>query len=185
MQLTSRRHHICLLTLQDKLHCASIGESPRHILDIGKQRPQVTATEHHDELTYESRRDWKRYLGDVRHNPLGFMCSYLTNCSEIAHEYPSAQVTGTGLASGRQAAQTSNLRFDVLDVEDCSAWTFPENHFDLIHMRGLSSSIADWPSFYSQVFKHVRPGGSIEQVEWSIHLRSTDGALSSNTRLRQ
>lgn len=76
-----------------------------------------------------------------------------------------------------------NVRFEVDDI--CSPWVHPENHFDFIHMRGLLGSVADWPELYRQAFKHMAPGGYIEQVEWSPHIRSIDGTLSTNPVLRQ
>lgn len=76
-----------------------------------------------------------------------------------------------------------NVRFEVDDV--CSPWVHPENHFDFIHIRGLVGSVGDWPFLYQQAFQHMKPGGYIEQVEWSPHIRSIDGTLCSNPVLRQ
>ena len=77
--------------------------------------------------------------------------------------------------------QPSNVTFEI---DDCaSAWVYPDNHFNFIHIRGLFGSIADWPSLYREALKHLRPGGYIEQVEWSVHNRSQDGTLSPNATL--
>lgn len=39
-------------------------------------------------------------------------------------------------------------------VDDCrDPWTFPPDHFDLVHIRSLFGSIEDWPGLYEQVYK--------------------------------
>lgn len=76
-----------------------------------------------------------------------------------------------------------NVRFEVDDI--CSPWVHPEDHFDFIHARGLLGSVADWPALYQQAYRHMAPGGYIEQIEWSPHVREIDGTLAANPALRQ
>ncbi|KAH9828049.1 methyltransferase [Teratosphaeria destructans] len=102
----------------------------------------------------------------------------------VAERYPNAAVIGADRSPVAQTrVQPSNLVFTIKDC--CSEWTYPQNHFDLIHIRGLSGSISDWPSLYRRAHRHLQPGGWIEQLECSIHLRSTDGTLSTNKALRR
>jgi len=42
-------------------------------------------------------------------------------------------------------------KFEVDDAEQ--PWTWPADHFDLIHARIMNGSIRDWPKFFSQCFK--------------------------------
>lgn len=77
--------------------------------------------------------------------------------------------------------QPENVKFEVDDA--CSAWVYPEDHFDFVHIRGLFGSVADWPALYREAFKHIKPGGYIEQVEWSVHNRSIHGPLDPDSVL--
>ncbi|KAL7274174.1 hypothetical protein RUND412_002934 [Rhizina undulata] len=53
-----------------------------------------------------------------------------------------------------------NLKFEVDDIEE--DWTFQDNSFDFIHVRTMAGYIYDWPKFYKQAFKALKPGGWIE-----------------------
>jgi len=137
--MNKRSHHLCLMTLEDRLYLAPIGSNPQHVLDVG------TGT--------------------------GIWAT------DIASEFPNAHVIGTDLTPIALETQSDNVSFETDDC--CSDWVYPADHFDFIHIRGLFGNIADWPQVYKQSFKHLRPGGYIEQVEWSVHLRTADGTLSS------
>ncbi|GAB7363179.1 hypothetical protein MBLNU230_g3462t2 [Neophaeotheca triangularis] len=130
-------HHLCILTLRDRLFLAPITDDPKHILDIGTG----TAI-------------W---------------------AMDAADKFPSAQVIGTDLSPLQPGMQPDNFTFEIDDCQ--SAWVYPENHFDFIHIRGLFGSISDWPALYRNIYTHLRPGAYIEQIEWSVHNRSSDGLL--------
>ena len=70
---------------------------------------------------------------------------------DFADQYPDCQVTGTDLSPTQPREVPPNLQFEIDDA--CSEWTFPPDHFDLIHVRALYGSIADWPKFYSEVLE--------------------------------
>lgn len=72
--------------------------------------------------------------------------------SDFADEYPSAEVIGTDLSPIQPAFVPPNLRFEIDDASE--DWTFPEDHFDLIHIRALYGAISDWPKLYSQALKY-------------------------------
>lgn len=109
--------------------------------------------------------------------------STLTSYSDMADKFPNAQVIGTDLSPVAPSMQPNNVSFEIDDC--CSAWIWPKDHFDFVHIRGLFGSIADWPKLYKECYKHLQPGGYIEQVEWSVHNRSADGTLSPNAVLFQ
>ena len=46
-----------------------------------------------------------------------------------------------------------NTTFEIDDMED--EWTYPDNHFDYIHMRSLSGSFADWDAVLARAYKWV------------------------------
>jgi hypothetical protein len=98
--------------------------------------------------------------------------------SDFADEYPSAEVIGTDLSPIQPPMVPANLRFEIDDA--CGDWTYPENHFDLIHVRALYGAVADWPAFYATVLKHLRPGGWFDQLEMSIQFRSDEGTVTDD-----
>lgn len=59
-----------------------------------------------------------------------------------------------------------NCRFELDDC--CSPWTYPTNYFDLIHVRCMFGSVADWPQLYREIYDHLEPGGYV-----SIPLRAS------------
>jgi len=68
-----------------------------------------------------------------------------------------------------------NVSFEVDDAE--RKWTWPVNHFDLVHSRDIAQSIKDWGKLTAQIFRHTAPGGYAELVEDGTRLYSDDGTL--------
>ncbi|KAA8643635.1 class I SAM-dependent methyltransferase [Aspergillus tanneri] len=97
---------------------------------------------------------------------------------DFADEYPSAQVIGTDLSPIQPSFVPPNLRFEIDDASE--PWVYPENHFDLIHVRSLYGAISDWPEFYRSALKHLRPGGWFDQLEMSIQFTSDDGTVTDD-----
>jgi hypothetical protein len=58
------------------------------------------------------------------------------------------------------------------------AWTWPNNKFDYLHVRGLLGCIADWSKFYKEAFRVTAPGGWMEHHEedavWYCHNKPLD-----------
>lgn len=55
-----------------------------------------------------------------------------------------------------------NLSFEV---DDCQVeWNRPPT--DLVHLRNMSGLIDDWPFIYSQAYACLKPGGSIELLDF-------------------
>jgi len=40
----------------------------------------------------------------------------------------------------------------------------------------MFGSVADWPALYRQVYRHMKPGGWINQLEMSIQFKADDGS---------
>ncbi|KAE8151780.1 S-adenosyl-L-methionine-dependent methyltransferase [Aspergillus avenaceus] len=95
---------------------------------------------------------------------------------DVADEYPSAEVIGSDLSPTQPSFVPPNLKFEIDDAEDY--WAYPEDHFDLIHVRSLYGAIADWPAFYRNVLIGLRPGAWFDQLEMSIEFKSDNGALT-------
>lgn len=71
--------------------------------------------------------------------------------SDFAEDNPLAEVIGTDLSPIQPGFVPPNLRFEIDDATD--TWVYPENHFDLIHIRSLYGAVADWPAFYQNALK--------------------------------
>ena len=72
-----------------------------------------------------------------------------------------------------------NCKFVVDDVE--APWTYQESEaFDFIHGRGTGGSIADWSQLYSEIYKHLKPGGLLEMQEFEAWVRSDDDVELTN-----
>ncbi|KAB8236661.1 class I SAM-dependent methyltransferase [Aspergillus alliaceus] len=91
---------------------------------------------------------------------------------EVADDYPSAEVVGVDLSPIQPGWVAPNLRFFIDDVSQ--EWTFPSNSFDFIHVRCLSGSLTDWPTFLKHCYRHLKPGGKIELAECRTQMNCDD-----------
>lgn len=92
--------------------------------------------------------------------------------------------SGVDISPQPERSQPLNVEFIQDDV--LSPWVGygdGEESYDLIHIRGLFGSVADWPALYAEIFRHLKPGGYIEQMEFSVHNRSDDGTLAPDAVL--
>jgi SAM-dependent methyltransferase len=96
---------------------------------------------------------------------------------EIADQLPMATVIGTDLSPIQPPWVPPNLQFYIDDAE--SEWLFRDfEKFDFIHGRALCGGIADWPAFYAQAFKSLKPGGWIEMQDHECWINSDDDSMS-------
>ena len=63
-----------------------------------------------------------------------------------------------------------NLSFQIDDVQQ--DWTFPEASFDFIHVRYMHGALSDWPRFYEQMYKFLKPGGWFQHIEPCVQFHS-------------
>lgn len=96
----------------------------------------------------------------------------------MADAHPNAQVTGIDLSPIQPAWTPPNCEFVIDDIED--DWAYPENHFDLIHIRCLMGSIKNWPRLYQQAYERAKPGGWVQHLDMSIMFTSDDGSVSGD-----
>jgi SAM-dependent methyltransferase len=95
---------------------------------------------------------------------------------EMADEFPNATVIGTDLSPIQPGWVPPNCKFYVDDAE--AEWNYPtDEHFDLIHGRGLGGGIKDWPRLYGQIYRNLKPGGWLELVEHEATFRSDDDTI--------
>jgi SAM-dependent methyltransferase len=88
---------------------------------------------------------------------------------DMADEYPDAEVIGTDIAQIQPAAVPLNVFFEIDDAEDEDGWTWPEDEFDLVHLRSMAGAFMDWQQIYREAFKHLKPGGWLEVIDYDNH----------------
>ena len=93
----------------------------------------------------------------------------MTYGSDVADQYPSADVIGTDISPTQPAWVPPNLTFQIDDAQ--LDWTFEPESFDFIHVRYMHGAINDWPKLYEQMYKTLKPGGWFQHVEPDIELR--------------
>lgn len=100
---------------------------------------------------------------------------------DVGELYPSAQVIGTDLSPIQPSWVPPNVQFEIDDAE--STWSWPENHFDFIHIRHMVGAIGDWPALFKQALKHIKPGGWVELVEYALDIFCDDDTLNKDMAL--
>lgn len=93
----------------------------------------------------------------------------------MADAYPASHVIGTDLSPIQPLFVPPNCTFEI---EDCNQpWTYPDSHFDFIHIRELFGCVPDWDVFFAKCFKHTKPGGYVEILEHSVWPRCDDDSM--------
>jgi ubiquinone/menaquinone biosynthesis C-methylase UbiE len=75
----------------------------------------------------------------------------LTETSDFADQFPSAEVIGTDISPTQPSFVPPNLKFELDDAQ--LEWTYRPNSFDYIHVRCLLGAIQDWAHLYREVYK--------------------------------
>jgi len=89
---------------------------------------------------------------------------------DFADQHPSAEVTGTDISPIQPTWVPPNCKFEI---DDClQEWTWPKNHFDYVHIRCMYGSIPDWEALYRKAFRHLKPGGWLEDLEMDLKMYS-------------
>ncbi|KEZ41752.1 hypothetical protein SAPIO_CDS6727 [Scedosporium apiospermum] len=114
-------------------------------------------------------------IGDNIQRVLDVGCGTGAWAIDFADENPASEVIGVDLSPIQPSFIPPNCKFEVDNVT--KDWTFPENHFDFIHIRYMTGCIPDWVGFYKKIMRHLKPGGWIEHVELSSVARSDDNTL--------
>src|SRR6266536_1111195 len=87
----------------------------------------------------------------------------------MGDEYPEAEVIGTDIAKIQPSAVPLNVFFEIDDAEEEGGWTWADDEFDLVHFRSMAGAFTDWKHIYSEAYKHLKPGGWIEVVDFDDH----------------
>ncbi|KAJ5484044.1 hypothetical protein N7539_005840 [Penicillium diatomitis] len=128
---------------------------------------------------------------------------------EVAEQYPDSEVIGVDIAPHMSPdSMPENLWLQIDDLN--RPFTFPANHFDLVHSRLLASGIdrSRWPSYIRDIVRYermsiivpgaqinlprltflsrvLRPGGWVQTVEMYFNVQSDNGSLTDRHALRR
>lgn len=104
-------------------------------------------------------------------------------CLDLGDENPGCEVIGTDLSPIQPSWVPPNVKFYIDDAE--SAWVYPpEEHFDLIHLREMSGSIADWDKLCIQAYNNLKPGGWLELQEPVALFEADDETINRATNIQ-
>ncbi|TPX11523.1 uncharacterized protein E0L32_007734 [Thyridium curvatum] len=126
------------------------------------------------------------YLAPLPENPqkiLDLGCGTGIWVIDLADQHPSAEVIGVDISPIQPSYIPPNCRFEIDDIN--RDWTYPEDAFDLVHARALVGCVPDWAELDRRVLRHLRPGGWLEHVELSVHIRCDDNSLPAGSSLAQ
>lgn len=102
---------------------------------------------------------------------------------DMSDKFPDAQIIGTDLSPIQPRWVPQNVKFEVDDAEQ--DWTFPEDHFDLIHDRIMVGCLLNWDRYYAQAFKHCKPGGWVESQEMDLQILTDDDSLPKDSYVKK
>ena len=112
-----------------------------------------------------------------------FPCRFINRTGrDFADEYPSAEVIGTDVSPIQPTWVPPNVKFELDDAK-AIPWPYPDNHFDLVHMRLLVGSISDWVAVYKEILRVLKPGGWFEHTEYGCDFVSDDESQSAGAAL--
>ena len=144
----------------DKLHLSPL-DNPQRILDVGAGSGI-----------------WAIEMGIYSSSPImGTFYLCIANLHPLLGMlYPKAEITGTDLSPVQPNEVPENVHFFVDDATD-GDWLWPPDHFDMIHTSHLAGSFPSFLSFMHTSFKHLKPGGYLECLEYDFTARCDDDTL--------
>ncbi|PQE05964.1 hypothetical protein CJF30_00004917 [Rutstroemia sp. NJR-2017a BBW] len=85
---------------------------------------------------------------------------------DVAERFPTTRVKGIDLSPIQPEWHPINAHFVVDDFN--IPWEITSS-YDLIHSRELLGSVLSWPTFFSEAFKALRPGGWMDCTEPDVN----------------
>ncbi|CDM31683.1 unnamed protein product [Penicillium roqueforti FM164] len=105
---------------------------------------------------------------------------------DVAEQNPDCEVIGVDIAPHMSPDDMpDNLWLQVDDLN--RRFTFPANHFDLVHSRLLATGInrSRWPSYLLDIVRVLKPGGWVQMVEIYFNVQSDNGSITDEHALRR
>ncbi|PKS11171.1 hypothetical protein jhhlp_002932 [Lomentospora prolificans] len=138
-----------------------------------RQNEQLDIAHHMMTLAFDN----KLYLAPLRHPQKVLDVGTGTGIwvTDFADECPNAEVIGTDLSPIQPSWVPPNCKFEIDNCE--MDWTYPDNAFDYIHIRGLVGCVQDWVKLYRECYRCLKPGGWLEQQEYALPIAANEGSL--------
>ncbi|KAK3290477.1 S-adenosyl-L-methionine-dependent methyltransferase [Chaetomium fimeti] len=102
---------------------------------------------------------------------------------DFGDEYPDAEVIGTDISPIQPTWIPPNVKFEIDDAN--LSWTWRDDTFDFVHVRGMIGTIIDWPAFYREAFRCCKPGGYMEHHDEAAEWHSANGEISEDSAMGQ
>jgi SAM-dependent methyltransferase len=106
-----------------------------------------------------------------------------TSNSDFGDEFPNAEVIGTDISPIQPTWIPPNVKFEIDDAN--LSWTWKDDTFDFVHVRGMIGTIIDWPAFYREAFRCCKPGGYMEHHDEAAEWHSANGEISEASAMGQ
>ncbi|KAF5695405.1 methyltransferase [Fusarium denticulatum] len=101
---------------------------------------------------------------------------------DYTDDHPGADVIGVDLSIIQPSFVPPNVRFIIDDIEE--EWQYSSS-FDYIHSQMMNSSVADWESYATKIFRKLEPGGYVELQEIDVFNKSDDSTSTPQHNLWQ
>lgn len=89
----------------------------------------------------------------------------------VADIYRKSTFHGMDLSPIQPDWVPENVSFVVDDIEHEAGWTYPENHFDYIHIRHTVHSIRDRSELWDRIFRFGYPYAVLlSELTWLIKI---------------
>ena len=98
---------------------------------------------------------------------------------DVGDLFPQAVVIGTDITPIQTRFAPPNVRYELEDAKQ--PWTYEDDTFDFVHVRGMIGVIADWDAFYREAFRVCKPGGFFEDMSNSCNIISDDGSVEEGS----
>lgn len=102
---------------------------------------------------------------------------------DFADAHKNCNVIGTDLSPIQPRWVPPNCKFEIDDFND--EWTFSADRFDFIHIRTSHACVRDRAKFYKQCLHALKPGGYLEEVEYSPEFTSEDNSIAPGSAIAQ
>ncbi|KAG8953823.1 hypothetical protein FRC04_001453 [Tulasnella sp. 424] len=90
-------------------------------------------------------------------------------CIDMARAFPDATVVGMDLVPVKSSSlPPANCRFDVGNADTDLENMYQAESFNFIHARSMLQGVKDFPSFFRNIRKMLRPGGVFVTMEGKL-----------------
>lgn len=95
---------------------------------------------------------------------------------ELGDSLPAATIIGVDQSPIQPQWLPPNVSFEIDDVN--KPWLQGERSFDFVYVRTMAGSITSWPNLLKEAYKVLKPGGTLEFVEFGLRWECMDGTFN-------